>query len=349
MTGAARGGREGKQIHMQIDVDALLAPVSEDAPAGIDLSEDNDRLALDDVFESVQRPDFDGEEPNWRAVTDEIIGMLGRSKDLWLAVYLCRAGAKLGDLEQVAGGARVLAGLLEGWDMVFPSLEDVGAQGRKSRCSELAQRRSFLTALEAVPLVSDSRHGAFTVMDLEQFAGEGEVSNVGFARLMQADGKEKLAESLAHLETIADAVRRCDTAFNQNADSSADRPDFGPLFQSLRRMQKPVVAFVGVEGGPADDPDFGVSSGEPASLAGADAAAGAIGAIRSREDVVRALQAICAYYARHEPASPVPLALKRAQTWVTLDFLTLLRDIAPDSLNDVRRVLMPSERREDDD
>ncbi len=344
-----RLGRRGNQFDMQIDVDALLAPVSEDAPAGVDLSEDNDRLALDDVFESVQRPDFDGEEPNWRAVTDDIVGMIGRSKDLWLAVYLCRAGAKLGDLEQIAGGARVLAGLLEGWDMVFPSLEDVGAQGRKSRCSELAQRRSFLSALEAVPLVSDSRHGAFTVTDLEQFGGESEVSNVGFARLMQADGKEKLAESLAHLETIAEAVRRCDAAFNQNAESSADRPDFGPLFQSLRRMQKAVAAFTGVEGSLEDAADSGASSDETTAAATADAPAGAVGAIRSREDVVKALQAICAYYARHEPASPVPLALKRAQAWVTLDFLTLLRDIAPDSLHEVRRVLMPSERREDDD
>ena len=57
----------------------------------------------------------------------------------------------------------------------------------------------------------------------------------------------------------------------------------------------------------------------------------------------------CAYYARHEPASPVPLALKRARAWVTLDFLTVLQDIAPDSLSDARRVLMRSEVDEERD
>lgn len=329
---------------MQLDVDALLAPVPGDAPCGIDLADDNDRLAIDDIFESVQRQDFDGDEPNWRTVTEELVAMLGRSKDLWLAVYLCRAGARLGDLEQVVGGMRVLAGLLGEWNFVFPTIEDVGAQGRKSRVAELTQRRSFLTALEAIPLINDPRHGAFTAADLEQFASEAEVSNVGFSRVMQADGKERLAESVAHLETAIEAARRCDAAFKANA-STADQPDFAVLLASLRRMQKAAGAFVGK---PADAAGGEAPTAEDAVVETAvSAGGGAVGAIRTREDVVKALDAICAYYARHEPASPVPLALKRARAWVNLDFLTVLRDIAPDSLSDARRVLMQSERDDD--
>ncbi len=330
---------------MQLDVDALLAPVPGDSPCGIDLADDNDRLAVDDIFEAVQRQDFDGDEPNWRGLTDEIVGMLGRSKDLWLAVYLCRAGARLRDLDQVSGGMRVLAGLLDQWDLVFPTIEDVGAQGRKSRVAELTQRRPFLSALEAIPLINDPRHGAFTAAELEQFAGEAEVSNVGFSRVMQADGKEKLAESVAHLETAIEAARRCDAAFKANAPNS-DQPDFGPLLASLRRMQKAAGAFIGNAGETADQaaPAADTESAAPASAGGGGAA---VGAIRTRDDVVKALDAICAYYERQEPASPVPLALKRAQAWVHLDFLTVLRDIAPDSLSDARRVLM--QRPRDDD
>lgn len=332
---------------MQIDVEALLAPVPGDAPAGIDLSDDNDRLAIDDVFESVQRPDFDGDEPNWRAITDEVIGLLGRSKDLWLAVYLCRAGARLGDLEQVAGGSRVLAGLLREWDHVFPTLEDVGAQGRKSRCAELGQRRAFLSALEAAPLVSDARHGSFSLADLERFAAEGEAADVGFSRIMAADGKEKLADSLVSIEAISAAIGECDAIFRDRTQSTADRPDFGPLHDTLRRMKRAIAPFLGEAAAAAAGGDAVSAEPEPGESAAPAAGAAAPGAIRSREDVIKAIDAVCAYYARHEPASPVPLALKRARAWVNLDFLTVLRDIAPDSLNDARRVLMQSERDDD--
>lgn len=337
---------------MQIDVDALLAPVSDDSPAGVDLGEHNDRLEIDDIFQSVLRPDFDGDEPNWRDVTRNVIDLLGRSRDLWLAVYLCRAGARLGDLEQVAGGARLLAGMLQQWDLVYPALEDVGVRGRSSRCAELSQRRAFLSALEAIPLVSDPRNGSFALADLEQLVGEGEGSNVGFARLMQADGKAKLGESLAWLEAISEAIGQCDAAFREHGGPEAAGPDFKPLFESLNRMKKAARAFAGVESAAADDQGEGQDGEAGAQIAPAAASAapvGAIGSIRSREDVVRAMEAICAYYARYEPASPVPLALKRAQAWVTLDFLTVLADIAPDSLSDARRVLMQSESRSEDD
>jgi type VI secretion system protein ImpA len=52
------------------------------------------------------------------------------------------------------------------------------------------------------------------------------------------------------------------------------------------------------------------------------------------------LDSITDYYARREPGSPVPLVLRRARDWVTLDFLSVLEDIAPNSLEEARRVLV---------
>lgn len=331
---------------MQLDVAALLAPVPGDSPYGEDLSYDNDRMALDDVFEATQRDDFSGEEPNWRAVTDEVVGLFRRSKDLWLAVYLCRGGARLGDLEQVAGGAQTLVGLLRDWDSVYPSLEDVGAQGRKSLCAELAGRRTFLSAFEATPLLKDARHGSFAVADLERIAAEGENSDVGFARAMAGDGKEKLVDSLVQVEALAAAAAECDAIFKERTESTADRPNLEPLHEAIRRMKRAIAPFVGqkVEAADMATPDDAADTPAQAAPSGG----GAPGAIRTREDVLKAIDAICGYYARQEPASPVPLALKRARAWVNLDFLTVLRDIAPDSLGEARRVLMQSEAKDDD-
>ena len=69
-------------------------------------------------------------------------------------------------------------------------------------------------------------------------------------------------------------------------------------------------------------------------------ASAALGLIQSREDVARAIELLIREYdARHEPGSPVPLALTRAKTWVTMSFLDVLKDISPESVGEAERVL----------
>jgi type VI secretion system protein ImpA len=52
--------------------------------------------------------------------------------------------------------------------------------------------------------------------------------------------------------------------------------------------------------------------------------------INGRDDVMRSLDRICHYYARHEPSSPVPLLLQRAKRLVTMGFDEIVQDLAPD-------------------
>ena len=63
------------------------------------------------------------------------------------------------------------------------------------------------------------------------------------------------------------------------------------------------------------------------------------GRIDSRADVVRAIEAIIDYYGRAEPASPVPIVLTRAKAWVSMDFMSVLSDIVPDSMREAKRIL----------
>jgi type VI secretion system protein ImpA len=56
------------------------------------------------------------------------------------------------------------------------------------------------------------------------------------------------------------------------------------------------------------------------------------GEIRSRADVLRTLDALCDYYARNEPSSPVPMLLTRAKRLVDKSFMDIIRDLAPAGL-----------------
>ena len=53
------------------------------------------------------------------------------------------------------------------------------------------------------------------------------------------------------------------------------------------------------------------------------------GPIRSRDDAVRAIDAICEYFERTEPTNPAPLMLQRAKRMISQSFLELLNDWAP--------------------
>jgi len=55
--------------------------------------------------------------------------------------------------------------------------------------------------------------------------------------------------------------------------------------------------------------------------------------IKSRSDVVKALEMICDYYAVNEPSSPLPLLLTRAKSIVHKDFMEVLEELVPDSVS----------------
>ena len=56
------------------------------------------------------------------------------------------------------------------------------------------------------------------------------------------------------------------------------------------------------------------------------------GEISSRSDVIRVLDKICEYYERFEPASPVPIFMQRAKRLVTMNFVDMIKDLAPEAM-----------------
>ena len=84
-----------------MDVEELLAPVSEEDPVGPDLAYDAERGTIEQAFDSSVSIDTTGEagaavEIDWRPIIGMIEQQSTRTKDVWLAVYLCRAGARSG-------------------------------------------------------------------------------------------------------------------------------------------------------------------------------------------------------------------------------------------------------------
>lgn len=329
---------------MALTLDTILAPISDDQPAGEDLSYDNERTELEQAFESSESADAgDAPEKDWRAILKLIENQFSRTKDVWLAVYLARAGAASGSLETVELGVQALAGLFEGyWDTVHPQLEELGVPGRKAPCDALSNRRSFLAPLERTVLMQHPRLGRFTGADFERFRSEAAAADgYGlFRAALEELGVDALGVAIERLDSIEDALRRADRAFTAGA-AGEETPNYTPVYALLSQTKAAVRSFMP---GEASGEEAGADEGE-GDAGGAAAGGGGggkrsvSGAVNSRDDVVRVLDLIGAYYRSHEPAHPMPLMLERAKGWVTMDFVTLMKDLAPDGVDQAVRTL----------
>jgi len=326
---------------MAVDLESLLTPVSEEAPGGEDLSYDPERVEIEQAFERSVSVDITGEAEaasnvDWRRVVGLIEAQSARTKDMWLAVYLCRAGARSGDFDLVVTGAAFVAGLCEGfWETMHPALDEYGFQGRKGPCESLSRVGEFLGPLRNATLLAHPRLGRFSGADFERFraGGEGEDGYGAFRGALSETPDEVLVEIGGKFDAIVASIRAADAILTAKAEGDTG-PNFQATYATLAEIKRAVLSFSAAPPAETAGPQ---SDGSESS--GGDSGPRLSGAVNTREDVLKALDAIADYYRRREPTSPVPVVLQRAREWVNLDFLSVLEDIAPGSMEEARKVL----------
>jgi len=144
---------------------------------------------------------------------------------------------------------------------------------------------------------------------------------------------EQLQSSMEAVERAAQHARDIDAMLTDRLGVLA--PDLKPLLGDLYELQKFTRARWEARTGAGEE------DGEAAAGTGEEGEGGvpaATGRISGSGDVVRRLDEMCEYYARHEPSSPVPLLLRRAQRLVGMDFRALLEDLAPGGMDELQRV-----------
>jgi type VI secretion system protein ImpA len=66
--------------------------------------------------------------------------------------------------------------------------------------------------------------------------------------------------------------------------------------------------------------------------------AASLTAVTNRADAVRLLELVVQYYRQYEPSSPLPLLIERARRLADKSFIEILRDMAPDGLNQAQNI-----------
>ncbi len=337
---------------MELDIAALVAPLSEEAPSGPDLSYDDGRIEIESAFErSVSVDGGSSEDTDWRKVIGMITAQAEKTRDIWLPVYLMRAAAASRQFDLLVDAADYLASLVEQrWGDVHPQLDEYGFIGRKTPCESLTRIGDFLGPLARVPLIEHPRFGRFSAEDVERFAAQGPgADGYGpFRAAIEAMSAEDVEALVERFDRLRDAIRRVDAVLTAEADGDT-ATNFRPTFELLDKVRAGLARVLPGQDAQAapvsDDGSAGaaalspVAAGGPAPGGAPGGPAGVFRAVRHRGDGSPGLPALFGAYAAFEPGSPVPLVLRRAREWTTLDFLSVLEDIAPGGMDEAARVL----------
>jgi len=335
-----------------IDVERLLQEISAASPCGDDLEYDAafmemTRLAAGKPAQEIGGQVSAGEEPDWGGVRDACVSLLGRTKDLRVAVYLARALVRTNGLAGFADGLALAKGMVERWwEPVHPRLDPSDGNDptiRVNTLAALADRDLTVNALRVMPLAVSRRIGRYGLRDLE-------IANGTLPRPENAEGLPDMAMvdaafldmDTAELQGVADAataalanVNGLDGALN-DAVGMASGADFSLLHATLKAMNH-LLGQQLARRGLGSGETAGGDAGDAAGSAGGGMP-GMSGTVQSREDIIRMLDQACDWYARHEPSSPVPLLLKRAKRLVSMDFVEIVKDLSPGGLTEIQTI-----------
>jgi type VI secretion system protein ImpA len=317
-------------------LESLLAPISADAPCGPDLEYDPAFQAMLDA--GAGKPErqygdkvYPAEPPDWPLVHEHAAQLAARTRDLRVAVWLARSGARVHGLVGAVDGLRLVQGLIERhWEHLHPPLDASDHNDPTARVMALTALTDPTTGLADLRAASlTGKRGAPTVRDIELALGAGDPLP-GESVPTEVGILEGVAASLADAAELGQVMQGGYEAAQSLASSlerhiEADQaPDLAVLKKVLQRVADAGRKAVG-----------DTSVGEDTASAPVARAAGTIG---SREDASRALERVCEWIERNEPSNPAPLLIRRAQRLMSKSFIDIIRDLAPDGLKEVEKL-----------
>ena len=328
----------------------LLTPIQADLPCGPDLSYDP---ALTDLLTMASgKPEIEigavvkpAEPPEWPALREAGRKFLERSRHLNVAVIYACSLLKLEGVEGFREGMELIQGLLENnWAGLYPALDPEDNNDPTQRLNLLRPLTAaagmvdgwikFVDYLPAAPLVRPKGAEPVTGDTALTAQGRGPEEAAKLSTLINAHrdavvrNQEALAAALAAVEGV--------DHFLTGTLGSGDSVSFENLVATLRAMLRGVEFYL--SGGVSDPAATGegAAAGNQSGAAVGAAPVVVQGPIRTRSEVVQALESVCHYYAQMEPGSPVPFILRRAQKMVHMNFVQVAQELGIASADGLR-------------
>jgi len=326
--------------------------ISSDLPCGpfIDDSE-----ALEDDFimlESIARINQDSlvlgasdEGVDWRLMYSRCEDLVKQTKDVRVYVFLAQAALHLKKLAGFAASFQLITTTLtDHWDDTYPKLDDAKDETpwRIMTLNELSGE-VFINLLSSMPVVESKLAGNFTLRDIKLAKGdiqliEGSEEKIQEIGLIGAAFKESsqdaLVSALALVNQIQDNIEHLQNQLSAS-DVSHSRYGWDKLKADLNYLSilysEHIVHDVVAEENLSVNDENNSDSKDMAVITKNSG-------IENRSDVLEALSKITEYYSQYEPSSPVPILVERTKKLVTMDFMSIMKELSPDGVKQVELI-----------
>lgn len=331
-----------------IPLEILLAPTRDDAPCGDDPWATGVLSELETLVLGKPETQFSAaEEPDWKALKARVLEVSKTTKDLRVATIFAATLLRTDGVKGLRAGVQLIRGYVENfWPTLFPLLDASENNDPAERVNALANLAApvgtdgdvlrVLPALRKTPVVLAPRAGKFGLEHLLAVKGTvpwpegaGEAPTAALLEAGQKDaGPEAIAAVVEDTKAVIEDLSAIEGFFKKESGPT-NFPQLAPLKKELQQ----IVDWLGGSAGAAAPAESAAAASGGGSGASTAAASGPsfTGAVRSREDVTRALESIIAYYKVAEPSSPVPFLLMRVKKIVPMNFLELMQELTPEA------------------
>ena len=348
-----------------IEIEALLAPISDDNPAGENLQ----YSGLHDEIREARRADENLEQGDWKrdlkvadwrqVVSLSSEALVARTKDLQVCAWLVEALVKLHGLAGLRDGLKLMRGLHERfWESLFPEIDEGDLDARANALAWMDRQAAI--AIKDVQITSASSGANLSYAQYEeakQFDIPEDLSSLDGEQRERIEAlkasineeqklttedwsKAKRATRRAFFEELYALLDECWAEYH-SLDAVMDEKFARqtPGLGDLRKTLDVVRSLVGniVKEKRISEPYPGeleeVTAGEAATgESGESAAPSAGGSIRARQDAFRRLREVSEYFRINEPHSPVSYLVERAIKWGQMPLESWLEDVIKDGL-----------------
>jgi type VI secretion system protein ImpA len=346
-----------------IAVEALLAPIPGDNPAGENLQ----YAGVHDEIREARRADEDFEQGDWKRdlkVADwkqvlnlSTAALAAKTKDLQICAWLSEALVKLHGMAGLRDGLKLMRGLHEQyWESLYPEMDEDDLDARANALAWM-DRQAALAAKE-VQITSTTTGANFSYRQYDeskQFdipedtsaADPKQLERIEELRARVAEeqklttedwAKAKRATRRAYFEELHALLNECWAEY-ESLDREMDQK-FGRQTPGLSDLKKTLDAIRSLVGSIVKEKRLAEPyPGEVAEITEDAAEAGgggygpaATGSVKARHDAFRRLAEAAEYFRIHEPHNPVSYLVQRAIKWGQMPLELWLEDVIKDGL-----------------